>query len=112
MYVAAAGYPALTDVRAWIKVAATNLSDAELEKVAGAEQTLQAGALVWPGAPDGDIPDDVYQAFMRRVARHVDARGIPLGIIGLDSEFGTSRLPRWDAEVDRLEAPYLMVPIA
>ena len=107
-YQVGGGYPSVAEIRNWVKVAATNLSDAELEHVAGAEQSLQT-QLIWP---DGDIPDDVYQAFLRRCARHIAARGLPIGIIGLDSEFGTQRLPRWDAEIERLEAPYSVPVVA
>ena len=90
-------------------MAATNLSDAELEHVAGAEQEQQSAALAWSSAT---LPDDLYQSFLRRIARHVNARGLPLGIIGVDAEYGTARLPRWDAEVERLEARFWIVVVA
>lgn len=112
------GYPTLAEIRSWVRVAATNLTDTELEHVADAEQTAQVAALaslaevVGGPPPERVIPADVYQAFLRRCARHIAARGLPLGIIGVDSEFGTSRLPRWDAEVDRLEAPYVVQVVA
>jgi hypothetical protein len=44
--------------------------------------------------------------------RHVAARGVPLWLIGLDNEYGASRLVRWDAEVDRLEAPHVSPVVA
>ena len=112
-YDASGGYPTLAEVRAWIQVPATVLADAELEQIAGAEQRAQS-FLDWGSTPDVpvDIPDDVYQAFLRRVARHVAAKGIPLGILAADAEWGTVRLARWDNEVVRLEAPYVMQVIA
>ena len=103
------GYPPLADIRAWIQVPATVLTDAQLEKVAGAEQDQQARYCTWDEA---ELPDSLSQAFLRRVARHVAARGVPLGLIGLDAEYGTSRLVRWDAEVDRLEAPHIVVVVS
>lgn len=109
MYAAGSGYPTLADIRAWISVPATVLDDNALGWVAGAEQAAQASTC---GTLPDPITDDLHQAFMRRVARHVAARGVPLGLIGLDSEYGASRLVRWDAEVDRLEAPHVSVVVA
>jgi hypothetical protein len=107
-YDAAGGYPSLAEIRGWIQVPATVLDDTELEWVAAGEQTAQA-VLDW-GA--GDLPDDAHQAFLRRVARSVAAKGIPLGILAADAEFGTVRLSRWEPEIDRLEAPYVVPVIA
>lgn len=104
------GYPSLAEVRAWVQVPATVMDDALLGGVCGAEQVAQ-GAACEP-MPEGTLSDDLRQAFMRRVARHVAARGVPLGLIGLDNEYGASRLVRWDAEVDRLEAPHVLPVIA
>ena len=107
-YVADGGYPELATIRGWIKVAATTLSDDELGHVAGAERSLQT-FLAWPGET---IPEDVYQAFLRRCARHVAARGVPLGFLGLEAETGPQALRRWDAEIERLEAPYSVPVVA
>lgn len=104
-YVPGNGYPTLAEIRTWTGIAATVLDDTAMGWVAGAEQTAQAATC----APLPDlIGDDLHQSFMRRVARHCAARGVPLGLIGLDNEYGASRLVRWDAEVDRLEAPHVM----
>ena len=113
MYVPSGGYPDLATIRSWIQVPATVLADAELEKVAGAEQEAQA-FLDWGSTVDAplDIPDGIYQAFLRRVARHCAAKGVPLGILSADPEYGTVRLSGWDAEIVRLEAPYVVVVIA
>jgi hypothetical protein len=110
MYDTTGGYAPLADVRAWIQVPATVLTDEQLELVAGAEQVQQAAYCHWDEA--AGLPDTLYQAHLRRVARHVAAKGVPLGLIGLDAEYGTSRLVRWDAEIDRLEAPHVSVVIA
>jgi hypothetical protein len=101
-YVPGGGYPDLATIRAWLKTAATVLTDADLEVMAAAEQTAQARLLTWP---DDVLPDDLVAAFLRRVARHAAAKGIPLGVLGADAEFGAVRLSRWDAEVERLEGP-------
>jgi hypothetical protein len=109
MYAEGFGYPTLAEIRAWIGVPVTSMDDAALGWVAAAEQAAQAATC--EPLPD-TLPDDLHQSFMRRVARHVAARGVPLGLIGLDSEYGASRLVRWDAEVDRLEAPHVSPVIA
>lgn len=103
------GYPTLGEVRSYVVVSATSVDDTILGWVAAAEQAAQAAAC--EPIPDM-LPDDLHQAFMRRVARHLAARGVPLGLIGLDNEYGASRLVRWDAEVDRLEAPHVSPVIA
>jgi hypothetical protein len=107
-YIPGGGYPSLGEIRSWIQVPATVLSDAELGWVAAGEQTAQA-PLDWG---TGDLPDNARQAFMRRVARSVAAKGIPLGILAADAEYGTVRLSRWEPEIDRLEAPYVVPVIA
>jgi len=113
MYAPGAGYPELAEIRAWIKAPATVLPDPELELMAGAEQLAQHHLLVWSQTwPPSDLPDDLEAAFNRRVARHAAAKGIPLGVLGADAEFGTVRLSRWDAEIEQLKAPYLIHAIA
>lgn len=111
MYVEGAGYPSLAEVRAWLKVAATVLPDEQLATIAAAEQTAQSRALEWT-TTGGDAPDDVVAAFYRRCARHAAAKGVPLGVLGADAEYGAVRLAKWDGEVDRLEASYLVIAIA
>lgn len=102
------GYPALAQVRAWVQVPATALDDAQLGAVCGAEQLAQGLVCT----VDDVLPDDLSQAFLRRVARHVATRGVPLGLIGADAEYGAVRLSRWDTEVERLELPHRRVVLA
>lgn len=107
-YTPGGGYPELEDIRAWVQVPATVLPDEQLEWVAAGEQQAQS-SLDWG---EGDIPDDARNAFLRRVARAVAAKGIPLGILAADAEYGTVRLAQWDGEIVRLEAPYVVPVIA
>lgn len=93
--------PPVDDVRGWIKVPATVMTDAQLAQVIDAEALIQS-RLCTQTEPLGA---DLVQAIYRRVARHVAARGIPLGMLGADAEYGTARLGRWDAEIERLEGP-------
>jgi hypothetical protein len=107
-YQAAGGYPALAEVRAWLKVPATILPDTELEVIAAAEQATQVH-LDWGS---GELPADARAAFYRRCGRAAAAKNIPLGILAADAEYGTVRLSRWDSEVERLEAAYVSPVIA
>jgi hypothetical protein len=102
------GYPTLVQVRAWIGVPATVLSDEQLGWIAAGEQTAQT-VLDWG---ELDLPDDAHQAFLRRVARTTAAKGIPLGILAADAEYGTVRMSRLDWEIDRLESSYVVPVIA
>ena len=97
--------PDIGEVRAWIQVPATALPDPVLSQVLVAEADLQVHAC---RVPEGDVdgPAALIQALYRRCGREVAARGVPLGMMGADSEYGPARLSRWDAEVDRLEGPY------
>ena len=102
------GYPTLAELRSWLKMPATILPDPELEVIAAAEQAHQQ-RLDW-GA--GELPADALAAFYRRCARNAAAKNIPLGILAADAEYGTVRLSRWDAEVERLEAAYVTPVVA
>lgn len=54
---------------------------------------------------------DLAYAALRRAARTVAARSAPLGVVDL-GELATTRIPAWDAEIESLEAPYRLGPIA
>jgi hypothetical protein len=96
--------PPIDDVRAWIRVPATLLPDPQLQQVIDAEALIQARLCRVPEDPNALTPD-LVQAIYRRVAREVAAKGVPLGMMGGDSEYGTARLSRFDAEIERLEGP-------
>ena len=51
-------------------------------------------------------PADLRQALLRRVARNLALRGIPLAVLRGDAETGSLTLPGKDPEVRRLEGPY------
>jgi hypothetical protein len=96
--------PALDDVRAWIGVPETAVSDEQLQTVIDAEMGAQAQVCrVDPWAAQ------LTQAIYRRVGREVAAMALPLGVIGSDAEFGGANLPRFDAEIERLERPFRLV---
>jgi hypothetical protein len=103
--------PTLTEVRAWLQTPATAVDDAQLGHVLAAELALQAQWCRVPADPDL-FPEPLYQAVLRRCGRECAARGVPLGLIGVDAEFGSQVLRRWDGEIERLEMPYLSQVLA
>lgn len=100
-----AAVPNVDEVRAWLKLADTSMSDEELADVLAGEVEDQGDVcripLEYPGDPNA-YPHKLRMALFRRCGRHVAARGIPLGTISSD-EFGPSRLASFDAEIERLE---------
>jgi hypothetical protein len=50
--------------------------------------------------------DDVREALLRRVARNLAMRSVPLAVLTGDGESGAQVLPGRDPEVRRLEGPY------
>jgi hypothetical protein len=98
--------PTLEDVRDWIGVPETTISDEQLQTVLDSEEGAQAQLCrIDPWAPQ------LTNALYRRVARVVAAMALPLGVIGSDSEFGGANLPRYDAEIERIERPFRLVVI-
>ena len=103
-----AGFPTLDEVRAWIDVPDSMISDGQLEEVLFAELEDQLHLCVWEGA---EYPPGLRQALFRRCARTVAARGLPLGTLpipmtGTGAEYGAALLPRWDPEIERYELPF------
>lgn len=118
------GPPTLEQVRAWIKVPASQLSDEDLQQILDAELAIQArllrvtagsafGASFSDAFGDDDYPAALSRACLRRCQREVAARNVPLGLVGSEAaEYGQVRLPAWDAEIARLEASYRIPVIA
>jgi hypothetical protein len=90
--------PTLEDVRTYVRVPATALSDAD-----------QSARCAWQ---DPDYPDALAQAYLRRVQREIAARNLPLGMVGLEAEYGPQRLPYLDALVEEHERAYRRVVLA
>lgn len=103
MYDPTGGYPDLATLRVEIGVPTTALPDDQLEPIAGSEQDGVNAAYDWGTS---DLPDRLYEVFVRSVARAVAARGVPLGILAADAEYGTVRLSMRDSEITRLGGQY------
>ena len=94
--------PDLAEVRAWLGVGMSVISDAQLQRVYDGERALQADLCVIPEDPDL-FPAPAAEGLFRRVGRAVAARGVPLGLLGIEGEYGAARLPSTDAEIARVE---------
>jgi hypothetical protein len=112
------GIPTLEQVRAWCQVPATAVSDEDLQQILDAELGIQARTCRLPTDPEppaeeATYPEALARACLRRCQRQVAARAVPLGMVGADgAEYGPVNLPRWDAEIGRLEASYRQVVVA
>lgn len=81
----------------------TSYDTAEIEAALTAERSAQA-ARCRVGAV---YPPDLREALLRRVARNLAMRALPLGVQFGNGEGGDStRLSQYDPEIRRLEAPY------
>jgi len=100
--------PTTAEVRAWLKVSTTALSDADLNVIRNAELSNQDKVCRVPAdlRTAGLLPAELAATIYRRCARAVAARGIPLGYRSGDDEFGPTRLPSYDGEINRLERPW------
>jgi len=91
--------PDVAEVRAWCQVSSASVPEPMLQAVMDGEAANQAKACRL--ADPADRPADLCQAFLRRVARVLAARGVPLGVTS--GEQGPMRLASFDAEIERLE---------
>lgn len=107
--VAATGMPTLDDLRGDPEVEGdlgylgeTSATDPEIQDALDAEAAAQRATCRVPAA----YPADLRQALLRRVARNLALRGIPLAVLRGDAESGDTILPGRDPEVRRLEGPH------
>ena len=98
----------LAKLRAWLQVSPTALDDEALDQVLTAEKQIQSDACRIPTDPENAeaLPEWAVQALYRRAGRECAARGVPLGLAGLDSEFGAAQVPKFDMEIERLEGRF------
>lgn len=101
--------PSVQEVRDWSQVTAASLTDQQVQQVIDTEASLQAAYCTWVG----DYPPALAQAMLRRSARELAARQLPLGLSADTSgEYAPVRLPNFDAEIERLEAPFRVIAVA
>jgi hypothetical protein len=114
--VATVPYPTPEQVRAYIKVPTTALSDDDLELMLQTAIGDQVERCTW-GQDDGRddaeaVPAPLVVAVYRRVQRDVAARNLPLGMVGVESEYGPRSVPALDALVEHHERPWRRVVLA
>jgi hypothetical protein len=99
----------LVTLKAYLKSAAAQWSDAELTAALATETEAQLLRVVFPATLPSVTLDE---ALHRRVQANLARRALPLGITGGsgDGEPATY-LPGTDPEVRRLEAPYRRRPV-
>lgn len=88
----------------------TSWTDAEVQDALDAEAAAQRVVCEVPAA----FPADLRQALLRRVARNLALRKLPLAVLRGDADAGTpdTTVPGSDPEVRRLERPYRRLVIA
>lgn len=102
--------PTSPQIRDWANVSVQSVSDEQLDLIRAAELALQAATCSWVGP---DYPDALAQALLRRCARELGSRQLPLGLAGDSAgEYAPVRMPSYDVEVERLEAPYRVIAVA
>lgn len=99
--VTAAQMPDLAACKEYLGIDDTS-RDAEVQSALTAEAAAQRAMCRVPAA----YPADLAEALLRRVARNLALRMLPLAVLRGDGEAGDTILPGRDPEVKRLEAPH------
>lgn len=100
----AVSLPDLDAVRAWVGVSTAAMDDNTLTAVVLTEANTQLSVSRLLDEETA-LPTELSQALFRRVSRQVAARNLPLGLTDNTGEYGPARIPAYDAEIMRLEAP-------
>src|SRR4051794_40223665 len=109
------GYPDTDAVRAYIRVPATSLPDADLSRMmvtAATDQAARCNTDIGRDPDTGAVNGSLEQAFYRRVQREVAGKNLPLGMVGVDSaEFGPTRIAA-DQLIDEHERAFVRAVLA
>lgn len=100
----------LATVRAYLRVPATALADEDLQRMIDTSAADQSARCHWDDT--AAFPVALEQALLRRVQREVAARNLPLGMVGMDAEYGPQSLAAYDALVEQHERAYRTVVLA
>lgn len=104
--VAGADMPAIADLDEYLGT--HSFTDDQLTDALDAEAAAQRKACRVPAAYSADL----RQALLRRCARNLAFRRVPLSVLQGDADAGTTNAyPGRDPEVRRLEAPYRRLPV-
>lgn len=104
--------PSAEDVQAYLPEYGSS-TPVDIESALAAEKSAQAQVCLVP-ADDAAWPADLTEALLRRVAANLEVRQNALGVSLAQSEFGVTqvRVGGGDREVNRLEGPYRVIPVA
>lgn len=104
--VTAAEMPDLDACKTYLGIDPGNTArDVEVQNALDAEAGAQRSKCRIPAA----FPTDLREALLRRVARNLAMRLLPLGVLRGDGEAGDTRLSGTDPEIRRLEGPWRKV---
>lgn len=101
----AAAWPDVDDLANYL--GAHSATDEELASALAAETGAQFDVCRIPGV----YPIALREALLRRCARNLALRGLPLAVLRGDSESGDTVLPGSDPEVRRLEKPWRKIKV-
>ena len=112
------GVPDLAAVKTWLGLDPTDDVDDELLQTSlDAAIAAQGRACRYPLDVD-DVPyvePDLYEALLLRTQRYAARRSSPEGVVGITGtggDFAAARLPSADADIVRLEGPWLKIAVA
>lgn len=95
--------PTLEQVREYLGVPATAVPDDVLLVMLEASLGDQASRCAWV---IDEYPPELTQALYRRVQRELAAKNLPLGMVGIDAEYGPARIPALDVLIEEHERPF------
>jgi hypothetical protein len=98
----AAGMPTVADCAAYLAEVASSWSTTAITDAFNAERSAQRDKC----GERNPYPDSLREALLRRVARNLAMRRLPLAMAGGDADGGPAIIPGNDPEVRRLERPY------
>lgn len=104
----ATGMPTVAQAKVYLKIDPGNTArDQDIQDALTAEAGAQRDVCRVPAA----YPPALREALLRRVARNLALRLLPLAVLRGDGEAGDTILPGRDPEVKRLEAPHRKVRV-
>jgi hypothetical protein len=108
------GAPTLASVKEWLGLTdpLDTVDDTLLQQSLDAAIAAQSRVCAWPSNATGEAEydPDLYEACLLRTQRYAARRSSPesvVGITGTGGDFVAARLPSLDADIVRLESPFL-----
>jgi hypothetical protein len=108
----------MSAVKQWLGIDPSDTQDDSLlQQSLDAAIAAQSRCCVWPCNDDGEAEydPDLYEAALLRTQRYAARRSSPesvTGVTGTEGDFVAIRLPSSDADIYRLESPFLKVVVS